>query len=372
MARKPDTLEDMPWRRTANPLALTGVAVMSLAVPLAASDGPVLDFVSKNCQACHNSRVSSGGIDFAACRDAGTFTTDRAVWERALAKLKAGEMPPPGVPKPPAAQIRSVTQWLESEFSRQDSAIQPDPGPVSARRLNRSEYDNTIRDLLGVDIHPAENFPEDQAAFGFDDISDALNISSVLLEKYADAAERSVRTALFGPEKLKPAMTHYPFPVRLNDSRGTAPKIPDAEHYDLTGLSSLHAAHVMHRFPVDAEYSFRLVLNGHRPNQSMPAHVGFWIDGKLIHEFVVDATDLEGQVREVRAPVSAGEHLLSCSYLKEFHGLPPPSYNGPEPSTHGLSPASLVLRDYSRAVRRSLPDRSLRHAACSREWDTSR
>jgi hypothetical protein len=64
----------------------------------------------------------------------------------------------------------------------------------------------------------------------------------------------------------------------------------------------------------------------------MPAHVGFWIDGKLIQEFEVDATDLEGQVREVRARLTAGEHLLSASYVKQFHALPP-SYNGPEPST---------------------------------------
>ena len=88
----------------------------------------------------------------------------------------------------------------------------------------------------------------------------------------------------------------------------------------------------MHRFPVDGTYSFRVVFNGHRPNQSMPAHGAFWIDGKLMQELEVDATDLEGQVREFRAKVTAGDHLLSCSYLKEYHGLPP-SYGGPEPST---------------------------------------
>jgi hypothetical protein len=240
-------------------------------------------------------------------------------------------MPPPGVPKPPAADITAVTTWLETEFARQDAAIQPEPGRVFARRLNRSEYNNTVRDLLGVDIHPADDFPADQAAFGFDDIADALNVNSVLMEKYADAADRGVRTAIFGPEKMKPAATHYPFAVRMNHTRGTKEIIPDAAHYDLTGLSSMHASHVMHRFPVDATYSFRVVFNGHRPNQSMPAHGAVWIDGKMIQEMEVDATDLEGQVRQFRAHVSAGEHLVSCSYLKEYNGLPP-SYGGPEPS----------------------------------------
>src|SRR5258708_1608924 len=87
----------------------------------------------------------------------------------------------------------------------------------------------------------------------------------------------------------------------------------------------------MHRFPVDGEYNFRLTLNGHRPNQSEPVHPALFIDGKLAKEFEVDATDLEGQIVECKIRLTAGEHLLSASYLRNYHGLPP-SYNGPEPS----------------------------------------
>ncbi len=289
-------------------------------------------FVQKNCIACHNANVTSGGIDFSAVQKSGTLADNRPVWERALAKVKAGEMPPPGMPKPPAADSSAFTKTLEAEFARQDAAVKPDVERVAARRLNNAEYNNTVRDLLGVDIEPARDFPADQGAYGFDDISDALGISSVLMEKYADAAERSVRTAIFGPEKLKPAMTHYPFPVRLNNSRGNKQDLSKIGDYDLTGLSLLSASHTLHRFPVDGIYSFRIVLNGHRPNQSMPAQPAFWIDGKLVKSFEVDATDLEGQVVEVRTHVTAGEHLLSCSYLKQYHGLPP-DYHGPDPST---------------------------------------
>ena len=78
-------------------------------------------------------------------------------------------------------------------------------------------------------------------------------------------------------------------------------------------------------------------MNGHRPDQSMPAHVGLWIDGRLTQQFEVDATDLEGQTRDTRTRVTAGEHLLSLSYLKQFHGLPP-SYGGPQPSTRPPAP----------------------------------
>jgi mono/diheme cytochrome c family protein len=309
---------------------------VACALPSFADEAGLRAFVRTNCSGCHNEKVASAGLNFSAYADARTFVDNRAVWERVLAKVKAGEMPPPGMSQPAAADIAAVTGWLESEFARQD-AVKRAVEPVAARRLNRAEYNNTVRDLLGINIHPADDFPQDQAAFGFDDISDALRMSSALLEKYADAAELSVRTAIFGPPKLKPSMTHYPLPVRLNDARGKKTPIPDAAHYDLTGLSTLHAAHAIHDFPVDGTYSFRLVLNGHRPNQSMPAHVGFWIDGKLMQEIEVDATDLEGQVREVRTKVTAGEHLLSASYLKQFHGLPP-SYNGPEPSTRPPEP----------------------------------
>jgi mono/diheme cytochrome c family protein len=319
--------------------ALIGMfaAIVAAAAPGISAEPSPLAFVRKNCASCHNASVSSGGIDFTVNANPDTFVQNREIWERALAKLKAGEMPPPGVPRPPAADVAAVVQWLQSEFTRQDNSVQPDAGRVAARRLNKAEYNNTVRDLLGVDLRPADDFPADQAAYGFDNVSDALNISSVLLEKYADAAERSVRTALFGPEKLRPAATHYPFPVKLNDARGRAPKLPDLTDYDLTGLSLRSASHVTHRFPVEGLYSFRIVLNGHRPNQSMPARVALWIDGKMAREFEVDATDLEGQVRETRTRVAAGEHLLSVSYLKQYHGLPP-SYGGPEPSTRPPAP----------------------------------
>lgn len=295
--------------------------------------------VNRNCVGCHNAKVQSGDVNLSGRHD---YDGDRELWERVSAKIKSGEMPPPGAPKPSAAEATAVTKWLDGEFLRQDKATKPDAGRATARRLNRAEYNNTVRDLLGVDIRPTENFPADETAFGFDNIGDALNLSPVLLEKYVDSAERVVRAAVFGPEKMKPSNIHYSAPVRLNDlltnSTASKPLTPEqVKDYDLSGLSTRHAAHFLHRFPVDAEYNFRLVLNGHRPNQSEPASPAFWIDGVKIKDWLVDATDLEGQIVEVRVPVKAGEHLLSMSYLKNYHGLPP-KYNGPEPSMRPPEP----------------------------------
>lgn len=305
--------------------------VAALSAASAATQPDVFAFLEKNCAACHNGKVKSGDLNLAALKDAPSFDQNRDIWERVAAKVKNGEMPPPGLPRPAAAETAAVTRRLEMEFDRLDRALAPDPGRITARRLNRAEYNNTMRDLLGMDIRPADNFPADTAAFGFDNNGDALSLSPTLLENYVDAAERAVRRALFGPERHKPSVVHYSAPVRINDSRGRSSLPKDLFHYDLTGLSTLHSAHFVHRFPVDGEYSFRLVLNGHRPNQSEPAHPALFIDGKLIQEFEVDATDLEGQIVELRTRVTAGEHLLSATYLKPYHGLPP-SYNGPEPS----------------------------------------
>ncbi len=309
-----------------------------LSLPLAIAGPPeVFAFVDKSCVACHNAKVKSGDVDLASARTVKTFDEDREIWEKAVEKLKTGQMPPPGAPRAPAATTEEIINWLQAEFDRQDRAVKPAAGRVSAHRLNRAEYNNTIRDLLGVDVRPADSFPADTAAFGFDNISDALNLSPALLENYVDAAERAVRAALFGPEKRKPAAVHYSAPVRINETRGRSSLPKDLFNYDLTGLSTLHSMHVVHRFPVDGEYSFRLVLNGHRPNQSEPARPALFIDGKMIREFEVDATDLEGQIVELRTQVTAGEHLLSASYLRAYHGLPP-SYKGPEPSKRPSEP----------------------------------
>ena len=174
-----------------------------------------------------------------------------------------------------------------------------------------------------MDIRPADSFPADTAAFGFDNISDALNVSPELLENIWTPRSARCGRRSSGRRAMKPAVTHYPAPVRINDTRGRSTLPKDLFHYDETGLSTPYSAHFVHRFPVDAEYSFRLVLNGHRPNQSEPAHPALFIDNRLVQEFEVDATDLEGQIVEFRTRVTAGEHLLSASYLRNYEGLPP-------------------------------------------------
>jgi uncharacterized protein DUF1592/uncharacterized protein DUF1588/uncharacterized protein DUF1587/uncharacterized protein DUF1585/uncharacterized protein DUF1595 len=104
--------------------------------------------------------------------------------------LRAGEMPPKGLPRPKAEDIAAVTGWIEEQFSVADQNMKPDPGHLTAHRLNRAEYNNTIRDLLAVQFKPAADFPADDSGYGFDNIGDVLTVSPVLTEKYLASAEK--------------------------------------------------------------------------------------------------------------------------------------------------------------------------------------
>ena len=163
----------------------------------------VVPFVQKNCVACHNDKMQSGGLNLKAPAD---VSAKRDQWERVADKLKRGEMPPKGFPRPAAEQIAGVTKWLDDEFAREDASLAPDPGRVTARRLNRYEYNATVRDLLAVDFKPADDFPTDDFGYGFDNIGDVLTLSPTLMEKYLTAARKVARLAIEGEAPPKMAV----------------------------------------------------------------------------------------------------------------------------------------------------------------------
>src|SRR5436305_8553434 len=163
-------------------------------------------FLEANCMACHSADLKSGGLNLEAYSSVASITQDRERWEKLLHKLRTGEMPPKGMPRPDRAEVEQVCRLIEGEFAHADRQAKPDPGRVTARRLNRNEYNNTVRDLLGVALRPADDFPQDDSGYGFDNIGDVLSLSPVLMEKYLAAAEKVARTAIFGPEPMKPTL----------------------------------------------------------------------------------------------------------------------------------------------------------------------
>ncbi len=112
----------------------------------------VKPLLATTCAPCHNDRMASGGLNVTAFSAAASVTELREGWERIVQKIRSGEMPPKGIPRPPEIQVTGLIKFVEGEFEKADRSVKPDPGRVTARRLNRTEYSNTIRDLLAVDF----------------------------------------------------------------------------------------------------------------------------------------------------------------------------------------------------------------------------
>ena len=326
------------------PLAVCGLAAGPQNSTFENSVQPLL---AKNCYSCHNEKLKSGDLNLQAYTSASSVAADREKWETIVRRIEAGEMPPKGLPRPDPAELKTAAAWIHNEIDN----VKPEAGRVTARRLNRSEYNNTIRDLLGVNFNPANDFPQDDSGYGFDNIGDVLSLSPVLMEKYLSAAEKVTQAAIFGPGVVKPTVTRHQPIYRIGTDGGDNSRFASLlpytiTDYDVTGLALPSALHTMHYFPVDGEYIFRIDPEGSRPQPSDPLTVAVWIDGKqmaTIEKFDVSATganfgSLEGADKTIRIKVPAGDHWVAVSGLNLYEGLPA-KYKGLHPNTGPEPPA---------------------------------
>jgi hypothetical protein len=314
----------------------------------------VQPFFANNCYACHDEELKTADLSLEAFKTAASLSSDRATMKLIVDKLNAGAMPPPEMPRPKPEDVSAVTGWLSHQLASEtkttaaplDSAKPAEPisGRVTARRLNRIEYDNTVRDLLGVDLHASDDFPQDDSGYGFDNIGDVLSLSPVLMEKYLTAAEKISRIAIFGDEPLRPTL------VRLRSpERSQPPQFTPLTDYDQTGLSLPNAIHTNYRFPIDGEYVIRASLGGERPAGSAPMRLVLWLDGQQIQVAQFDPAkvasftnaaerqELWGMSQEFRTRIAAGDHWLAVSIAHLYEGLPA-GYKGPNPSKLPVPP----------------------------------
>src|SRR5436190_1459373 len=147
------------------------------------------------CYDCHADGVNKGRVAFDEFKSQEAMLGDHDLWLKALKNVRAGIMPPPKKAQPSAEQKRQLEQWIKTAIFKSD-AQDPDPGRVTVRRLNRVEYRNTVRDLLGVEFESEKEFPPDDSGHGFDNIGDVLTLSPILLEKYLTAAKTIVCKAV--------------------------------------------------------------------------------------------------------------------------------------------------------------------------------
>lgn len=290
---------------------------------------PASAYFANHCTACHNSRQKAAQLSLEPAP-----APEAAVWERVLDKIATGQMPPRSAPRPPADATAAVTKWIEDLLARRAAPVRR----VVARRLNRTEYENTIRDLLGLEIRAGEDFPVDDSGYGFDNVGDVLTLSPMLMEKYVAAAARLSRLAVHG-EPLPPKPTRL---ARLLNRRS-----PDANDVLSKGnyfpYSLRGAMYGTWTFPADAEYEFRLRIANFRPDvvrdrragvqvntpealrefeeanrRGAPARrVVLTVDGREAVSGLVEGTAAYGYSRGEftgRLAVKAGERALRASF----------------------------------------------------------
>jgi Protein of unknown function (DUF1592)/Protein of unknown function (DUF1588)/Protein of unknown function (DUF1587)/Protein of unknown function (DUF1585)/Protein of unknown function (DUF1595)/Planctomycete cytochrome C len=180
----------------------------------------VLTSLEHYCVDCHNQEESEAGIVLDRFANQEAAVKDGRTWLRVRDALQGRIMPPSDMPQPSLDELDGIIAWIENDFLAANCAKQVSSAPVVIRRLNRQEYNNTIRDLLGLDLHLADGFPPDDIGFGFDNVGSALNISPAHIEKYLDAAELALHKAIVLPDakEFSPAeligLKTYPLPPK--------------------------------------------------------------------------------------------------------------------------------------------------------------
>jgi len=272
----------------------------------------VQPLVTRYCGSCHGGAEPEAGISFARYQTEADVLMDRQTWERTFHLVENGTMPPADNPQPTPDEKAKLLEYLEQVLFRIDCSQVSDPGRVTIRRLNRNEYNNTVRDLLGVTVRPAEDFPSDDVGYGFDNIGDVLSLPPLLMEKYLDAAEAIAAEALPGADSHRPEVRAF----SRNDLRRSRAAMPHAE--DAVILVTEGDVSVEVEFPRDGEYSVR-VAAAETPAGSEHSKMALRLDAKTLETFEVQARDAEPKTYEHRFRVTSGRHRVALAFLNDFY-----------------------------------------------------
>jgi mono/diheme cytochrome c family protein len=176
---------------------------------------PVL---TKYCVTCHTAGKARGNVKFDDFKDDTTALKNPKVWEKVADNLRSSTMPPAGKPQPTTDELDAVNTWIDYAVFKVDCNGPKDPGRVTLRRLNKAEYNNTIRDLLGIKFTPADDFPADDVGYGFDNIGDVLSMPPILMEKYLAAAEKILDKA-FADDAARKRIMEPVVPEKFKNDR---------------------------------------------------------------------------------------------------------------------------------------------------------
>jgi cytochrome c551/c552 len=275
------------------------------AGPLA-SQRAILD---KYCVTCHNQKLKTAGLMLDKL-DLAHVGDNAEPWEKVVRKLRAGMMPPAGMPRPNAATYEALTVALENELDKAAAAHPHLPAP-GVHRVNRTEYANAIHSLLALDIDAAAFLPADDSSYGFDNVESGLQVSPALVEGYVEAAAKITRLAL--GHETAPARKVYH--VREDYSQ--------EEHIEGLPFGTRGGMLVRHYFPADGEYTIswdpvRTTVGGLYGGDSEDEQAEVLIDGARVKVFRIGKDVPLASLHDknaVRVPVKAGERTVGVTFL---------------------------------------------------------
>ena len=260
------------------------------------------------CVKCHAGEKPKAGINLSALPDLASVQKSRKTWDRVREALDTGTMPPEDTIQPSDEQSKKAVHALQAMLSKVDCRLQNDPGRVTLRRLNRAEYRNTVRDLVGVDYQPTDDFPSDDVGYGFDNNGDVLTLPPILMEKYIAAAEAIAAKAIVDDNPPRPPTKN----VKLDDSSGGV----KAKRFDRMLMTNGEIA-AEFDFPLDGPYIFRVRAYGQQAGAD-PAKMALKYDGKSIKEFAVKSTDVSLGTYEVKFDATKGKKRIAAAFLNDF------------------------------------------------------
>jgi hypothetical protein len=277
--------------------------------------------INQYCVTCHNERAKTAGLMLDKL-DIDHPGEHAEAWEKVVRKLRGGMMPPQGMPRPDQGSIDGLITWLQTSLDLAQAA-HPDPGRSPLHRLNRTEYANAIRDLLGLKVDVSELLPADDESNGFDNIAEVLRVSPSLLEAYLGAS-REVSSLAVGDPKTGPVSNSFRVP----------PDMAQSEHIEGLPLGTRGGILIQHNFPLDADYDFNVILLrnivGYLTGMEFPHQLEISIDGervflapvggeedlKLVDTNLALAGDtLDARLR-TKVHVKAGPHNVAVAFLR--------------------------------------------------------
>ncbi len=248
--------------------------------PPASPASPYREVVNSYCVTCHNENLRTADLLLDQA-DVDNVSLNLEVWTKVAEKLRAGAMPPAGMPRPDQATYDSFATYLETELDRA-AETKPNPGRPLIHRLNRAEYSNAIRDLLAVDFDAESYLPPDPSGDGFDNFAAVLSVSPVLMERYMSAARKIARIAI-GDDSTPVISEEYHISEGLAQDSRLSEDLP---------FSSRGGIAIRHHFPLDGEYVLKIQLQRDRTNfirglLGEPHQLDVFLDGVRLERFSV-------------------------------------------------------------------------------------